>query len=25
LFAVDLVSVLGQDEVAQRGVCLTAA
>jgi len=25
LFAVDLVSVLGQDAVAQRGVCLTAA
>jgi dynein heavy chain 1 len=25
LFAVDLVSVLGQDAVAQRGACLTAA
>jgi dynein heavy chain 1 len=25
LFAVDLASVLGQDAVAQRGVCLTAA
>jgi dynein heavy chain 1 len=25
LFAVDLVSALGQDAVAQRGVCLTAA
>ena len=25
LFAADLVSVLGQDTVAQRGVCLTAA